>query len=328
MHSFRSSSRIDIAAGIACLAFACASPALSQTYPSKPVRIAVTLPAGNPLDVQVRLVGSKLSALWGQPVIVENKPGGNFVIGTEYVVKSPADGYTLLATITSIVQSPALMKNLPYDTVKDLAPITKIGDSRLFLVVDAKLPARTLGELLNLVRASPGKFNFASYGVATTSHLVLEKINIEGKVNVVHIPYKGSSASVQAVLSGEASLAMNSMTDVGPHIAAGKLRALAVNGERRSPYAPEVPTFEEAGLSGFNVGIWSALFAPAGTPEAILSRIAADVGRALATPEVQDLYRQMGNEPTSSTPSQFKEVVRREIEYWSDLTRRSGIKVE
>lgn len=302
--------------------------AQTGTYPNKSVRIVVTSGAGGSSDLNARLIAAKFSALWNQAVIVENRPGGNFIIGTEYVARAPADGYTLLVTITTLAQHPATRKSLPYDTFKDIAPITQLHIQRLLFVADARLPVNTLGEFLQLARAHPGKYNYASYGNITTAHLLLAKLNHDMKTEIVHVPYQGTPAAVRAILAGDAAVGSVDLTNARPHIASGKLKVLAATGPKRPSHSPDVPTFAEGGLSGFDVDIWAGLFAPGGTPEPILVKIAADFAGMLAQPDVQEWYRNAGVEPVSNTPAQFRAILKRDVDYWGDIVRSTGIKLD
>lgn len=297
-------------------------------YPNKAVRIVVTSGAGGSSDLNARLIAAKFTAMWGQPIIVENKPGGNFVIGTEFVARSPADGYTLLVTITTLAQHPATRKNLPYDTFKDIAPITQLHIQRLLFVADARLPVSTLGEFLQLARTHPGKYNYASYGNITTAHLLLAKLNHDMRTDIVHVPYQGTPAAVRAILAGDAAVGSVDLTNARPHIASGKLKVLAATGPKRPLHSPDVPTFEESGVKGFGVDIWAGLFAPGGTPEPVLDKIAADFAKMLEQPDVQEWYRNAGVEPVSNTPAQFRAILKRDVDYWGDIVRSTGIKLD
>jgi tripartite-type tricarboxylate transporter receptor subunit TctC len=302
--------------------------AAAQPFPSKAVRIVVTSGPGGSSDLNARLIAPKLSEIWGQPVLVENRPGGSFIIGTEHVAKSPPDGHTLLVTITNLAQNVATRKNLPYDTFRDIAPITRIHLQQLFFVVDAKLPARTLAEFVELARASPGKFNFASYGSISTAHLLLAKLNHDAKLDIVHVAYSGMAAAVRALLAGDASVAAVDLTNARTDLASGRWRVLATTGGKRSPHLPEAPTFEESGIPGFAVDIWAALFAPGGTPEPILNKIAADFAKVLEQPDVQGWYKSAGVEPVANTPTQFRELLKQDVDYWTNLVQTTKIKLD
>jgi tripartite-type tricarboxylate transporter receptor subunit TctC len=304
-----------------------AQTALAQNYPNRQPRIILTTTPGTPLDVATRLIGNKLSALWGQAVVVENRPGGNLTIGTQAVVTAPPDGYTVLGAQGSLTQSAALHgKDLPYDVLTDLAPITQLHSVQIFYVVDGRLPARTLGEFIALARANPGKFTFASYGFGTTAHLLALKLNRDAKIDLVHVPYQGTAAALQAILSGDASAAMAEMASIRQFISDGRLRVIAVTGAKRSPFAPEIPTFEESGVSGFEVKSWAGWFAPRATSEAVVHKIANDVSTVLTTPEVQAYYRNLTSEPIGNSPEEFRGIMKHEVEYWTSVVNASNLK--
>jgi len=313
---------------LAALGVVSAAHAQEATWPARPVRLVVTSGAGGASDLNARVIAPKLSALWNQPVIVENRPGGSFIVGTEHVARSAPDGYTLLVTITNLAQHPATRKNLPYDTLRDIAPITRLHLQRLFFVIDSKLPANTLQEFIALARAHPGKYNFASYGNVSTAHLLLAKLTHDAKIDLVHVAYPGMVGAVRAVLAGDAAVAAFDLPNVQANMAAGRVRPIASTGSGRSPHMPDIPTFEESGVPGFAVGIWAGLFAPGATPVPVLDRIAADYAKALATPEVQEWYRKAGVETVADTPAGFREIVTRDIAYWTNLVQTTQIKLD
>lgn len=299
--------------------------ASAQTWPTRPVRFVVTTPAGGATDLIIRTLGVKLTALWGQPLIVDNRPGGNLVIGTEHVVRSEPDGYTFLATVSSMASNVSLLK-LPYDTLHDLAPVTLTSYARILLVADPKLPVNTLAAFIALARANPGKYNFASLGNASRAHFMITKLNRDANIDVVHVPYNGSAPAIRAILAGEAAVGGVDTNNGKPQIDAGKLRLLALTGYKRSPFFPDTPTLEESGITGFGAD-WSGVFAPAGTPAAILARVAKDIATVIAMPEVDAWYRTQAQEPISNTPGEFREQVRAEIEHWSKVVQASGIRL-
>jgi tripartite-type tricarboxylate transporter receptor subunit TctC len=313
------------------LALTVTASAVAQTpgYPMKPVRIIVTSGPGVVTDLNARLVAGKLSTMWGQPVIVENRVGGNAIIGTEAMVKSAPDGHTLLLTTTGIVQNPATrQKDLPYDTERDIAPVTQMFIVRIMYAVDAKLPANTLSEFLALAKASPGKFNFGSYGTGSTAHLLAAKLNHDANVDIVHVPFNGPAPAVRALLAGDVTSAMSEVATLRPHVAAGKVRYLATTGGKRSVHAADVPTFSEAGISGFAVDSWAGLFAPGGTPVAILNKISTDVAAVMAMPDVRNWYNDATIEAASNSPAEFRAIVKRDIEYWRNLVKTTGMKLD
>jgi tripartite-type tricarboxylate transporter receptor subunit TctC len=295
-------------------------------YPDKPVRLILAAAAGTTLDLASRLVGDKLTRIWGQPLVIENRPGGNLIIGTQAIVNAKPDGYTLLGTPGSIAQNVALRgKELPYDTLTDLVPVTLLHNVQIFYVVDSRIPATTFGEFLALARANPGKFNFATYGFGTTAHLLALKLNRDAHVDLVPVPYAGTGAAVTAVMAGDAAAAMAEYASISQHAERGKLRVLAVTGAHRSAFAPDVPTFEECGIPGFAVTTWAGWFAPKDTPQPIITRIAHGVADVLALPDIRARYRELTAEPVGSDPAEFRSMMTREVAYWTTLVNASGM---
>jgi tripartite-type tricarboxylate transporter receptor subunit TctC len=299
-----------------------------RTFPWKPVRLIVTSAVGNVTDMSARLLASKLSVMWGQPVIVEQKVGGNGSIGTDFVVRSPADGHTILMTTTALVQTLALRKQLRYDIFKDLSPISQVFILRLVFATGNKVPVKTLDEFIRLAKANPGKYTFASFGVGSTGHMVIGKLNHDAGIDVVHVPYSGTTPAVRALVAGEVDATLADLFLVKQYIAGGKAKILASTGGKRSPYSPEVPTFAQSGVSGFGTDNWAAWFAPAGTPEPVLVKIAEDIRKAQAMPDVQAWYANAGIEIASTTPAELRQIVRQDADYWINLVKETGIKAE
>ncbi len=302
--------------------------AQTQAFPWKPVTINVTTGVGGVTSSACRLIGSKLSAMWGQPVVVVDKPGASGIIGTDFVAKQPADGHNILATITGFVQNPAFRKDLPYDIFRNIAPISEMYVARLMLAVDASLPVNNLSDLIALAKANPGKYNFASYGKGLTAHLLLEKLNFDQKINIVHVPYAGTTGVVRAMLAGEAQMGMADLGSFKAHVASGKMKIIAATGAQRSPYAQSTPTFTESGVPGFDTDNWAAWFTTGGTPDATVAKIAADLRTVTAMPEVQAFYAQAGLEPKTDTPAEFRDIIRRDFDYWSNLGKTTGFKLD
>jgi tripartite-type tricarboxylate transporter receptor subunit TctC len=261
-------------------------------------------------------------------VLVDNKPGGGTIIGTDMVAKAAPDGHTLLANVSAIVQNPALRKKMPYDTAKDLAPVAQINRQHLVLVARPDLPIRNVAELVAYAKANPGKVNFATWGVASTAHMIFEKVRIDTGAAMVHVPYKGSQEINKALLTGEADVAVMDIVTPLPHIRAGKLRPIAVNGPVRAPMFPEVQTLSEAGIGGFEPYGWLGLFAPAGTPAAVIRKIADDLNSVQSDPALAKRWEDMAVYPSETTPAQFKAIFEKDLATWTAVIRRTGLTVD
>lgn len=300
--------------------------AQGDPYPSRVVKLVVPFAPGGGADVAARMLAARLAEIWKQPVVVENKLGASSIIATDVVAKSAPDGYTILVNVGLIVQNPSLHAKLPYDTFKDLRPVTIVTNEQLVLVASAAFSVTTLDEFIRAVKLAPGKFAFASYGTGSTSHLLLNQLNRQAGIDLLHVPYKGTAAALQALLSNEAHVAILNYGTAKAQVQAGKLRYLAVMGDKRSPFLPDVPTFEEQGLKGFTRYSWIGLFLPAATPKSIVEKIAADASRAVAAPDVAARFREFGQEPGGGTPQEFGEIFRRDFEYYGEIIKRSGIR--
>ena len=312
--------------GLAAIMLSAGGPTQAQPYPSRVVKLVVPFAPGGGTDVAARVLASRLTDVWKQPVVVENKLGAGSIIATDVVAKSAPDGYTILANVGLIVQNPSLHAKLPYDTFKDLRPVTMVTKEQLVLVASAAFSVTTLDEFIRAVKLAPGKFAFASYGAGSTSHLLLHQLNQQAGIDLLHVPYKGTAAALQALLSDEAQVAMLNYGTAKAQVQAGKLRYLAVMGDRRSPFLPDVPTFEEQGLKGFTRYSWIGMFVPAATPKGIVEKIAADVSRAVAAPDVAARFREFGQEPGGGTPQEFGAIFRSDFEYYDGIIKRSGIR--
>jgi tripartite-type tricarboxylate transporter receptor subunit TctC len=308
---------------------ACLPHAAAQGYPGKPVRIINPFAAGGGLDALLRPLAQKLSEGLGQPFIVDNKAGANGMIGSELVAKAAPDGYTLLAGTTGALSLNAIVyPKLPYDPVKDFAPISSFAESGFILSVHPSVPAGNVQELIALARSRPGQLTYASFGVASSSHLLAELFSMAADVKMVHVPYKGSAPAVADLLSGQVALMFDSMQSQMPHLRAKRLRALGLAAARRSAAAPEVPTLAEAGLAGVEGGSWYGLLAPAGTPREIVERLHAEVRKALAAPELRQRFESAGADPVGNTPAEFAAQIRADIEKWGTVVRSAGIRAE
>ena len=307
-----------------------AAVAYAQTpaaYPSKPVRIITPTAAGGSLDTSARIIAQKLTEMWGQQVTIDNRAGAGGIVGADAAAKSAPDGYTLLfASNGNIATTQALYKKIPYDPLRDFAPVILVAETPYVLVVHPSLPAKTVADLIRLAKAKPGKIDFASSGSGSTPHLAGELFKTMAKVDVVHVPYKGSPAAHTSVMSGETSFEMSGLPSSLSQLKSGRLRALGVAGAKRSTIAPEIPTISESGLPGFEANSWSSTLVPTGTPRAIITKVNADILAALAAPEVRQRMLGQGFEVVGSTPEQFAAYLKSEIAKWTKVINDSGAK--
>ena len=298
-----------------------------QAYPNKPIRIISPYPPGGTTDLMARLIGPKLTESWGQQVIVENRPGGNTVIGSETMVKSTPDGYTLLLILSSHVIVPNLVPT-PYDPVKDFAAVATIARTEPVLVVHPSVPANNVKELVALAKSRPGQLNYGSGGSGTVTHLSGEFFNILTGVKIQHIPYKGSAQALTDLVGGQVQMYYSPPIVAIPHIRDGRLKAIAVTGEKRLSALPQVPTFTESGLQGFDVGTWYGLLAPAATPRAIIDKLNSEIARSLAMPEVKEKLSSQGMEAFVSTPDQFAALIKADQAKFAKIIKTANIKLE
>jgi len=301
----------------------------AQGYPAKTVRVVVPVATGGATDILTRALALRLANTWGQQVLVDNRPGGGSNVGFEVAAKSPADGYTLLMAQPAFTVNVSLYKKLGYDPLRDFAAITLAATGANVLVVHPSVPAYTLKDFIALAKARPGQLNYASSGNGTTPHLSGELFNAMAGVKIVHIPYKGAGASVVDLLGGHVDLAFVSLSSVAPQLQAKKLRALAITSAKRSALMPELPTFDEAGLKGYEVTGWYGVLAPAGTPREIVSRLHTDITRALALCEMVQSLNAFGLEPApSNSPEEFTAFLQAEISKWAKVVKASGAKAD
>jgi tripartite-type tricarboxylate transporter receptor subunit TctC len=320
--------RIFTACSAIVLGMIC-SAASAQNYPAKPIRLIVPYPPGGPTDLVGRSVGQKLTEAWGQQVVVENRAGAASAVGTEAASRAPADGYTLLlGTSAGFCINPALGGKLPYDAERDFAPISLLVINPQILVVHPSLPAHSVKELIALAKSRPGQINYASVGNGSPQHLGMEMLKSMTGIDMVHVPYKGTAPAVTDILAGHVSLMFNSMPSVLPQVFSGKLRGLAVGSANRSPAAPDIPTVAEAGVPGFEYVTWYGLYAPAGTPREIVSRLHDQIVKMLADPDLARRFASQGAEPMSNTPEQLAQYRRAEFQRWRKLIADLKLKVE
>ena len=302
--------------------------ALAQPYPNKPIRIIVPLAAGGPTDVLARSIAQNLTETWGQAVVVDNRAGANTNIGTAAVAKSPADGYTLLLTVNNLTINPSMYQNLPFDSLKDFAPISLFATSPLVLTVNPGVQAKTVKELIALAKARPGDLRFGSPGNGSPPHLAGEMFNTLAGVKLVHVPYKGITTAVTDLIGGQIEVMFPGSPIALPNAKAGKLRALATTGAKRTTAAPELPTVAEAALPNFEMSLWYGLLAPANTPPAIIQQLQGEIARIVALPAVSQQWAALGVEPVSTTPEQFAAYLKDDIAKWQKILRDSGAKMD
>ena len=303
-------------------------PAAAQQFPSKPVRVLVGFSAGGAPDIIARMLGVKLQESLGQPVVIENRAGAAGNIAADVLAKSPADGYTLLMGNVSLTISTHATPKPPFDPVQDLDPVGMVASLPLMLVVHNGVPVSSINELITYAKQRPGALNYASVGVGSAHHLSGELLSSLSGAKMVHVPYKGGGAAIQAVLAQETHLLFLTPLALMPHVRAGKMKALGVTSAKRTAAAPEVPTIAEAGVSGFDVDNWHTLFVPRGTPREIVARLNTDLNRVLNQPDVkQQLLAQQGAEAWPSTPEEARAHVRGEVEKWGRLIRTTGTRL-
>ena len=306
-----------------------AAGAVAQGYPNKPVRLVVPFPPGGPLDSVGRQIAQKLTEAWGQPVVVDNRPGAGGNIGADLVAKSAPDGYTVvMGALSTHAVNPSLYPSMPYDAVRDFAPITLVAVTPNVLVVNPSLPVNSVQELVAYARARPGKLSFGSGSNGSAGHLAGELFKVDAGVEMVHIPFKGGAPATQALLAGDTQLMFDNLANAMPQVKAGKLRALAVTTAQRSKLAPELPTMAEAGLPGFDISTWFGLLAPAGTPPGVVARWNADVTRILDAPEMRERLAAQGAEAAPTTPAAFAQFIAAELAKYARIVKASGAKVD
>ena len=310
-----------VAGAILSLASACAG---AQHYPSRPVRFIVPFPPGGGNDIVGRVIALRLAEALGQPVIVDNRGGAGGRLGTDITAKSPADGHTLLINNISLAVNATLFAKLPYDTLKDLAPVTLVGRQPNLLVVHPSVAAQSIRELLALAKARPRQLNYGSGGVGTASHLATELLKLMAHVELVHVPYKGLGPALTDLMGGQVQLIISTMASALPQVKAGKLRPLAVTTAKRSPFFPEVPTMDEAGVRGYEFNTWYGMLVPAGTPRPIVERLNRETAKLLDSAAIKEQFATQGIEAAPTSPEQFGAYLRTEVEKWGKVVKASG----
>jgi tripartite-type tricarboxylate transporter receptor subunit TctC len=313
--------------GCALAALGMAGASWAQSYPSKPIRLIVPFPAGGPADLVARVIGKELGDSLGQQVIIDNRGGGNTIIAAEIAARSAPDGYTLFQAIDStLTMNQALYKKLPYDPIKDFAPVSQVASLPLLLVVNSSLPVNSVKDLTALAKSKTGGIYYAAGTLS--SQLAGELLKSLVKVDMVHVPYKGSAPAVQGLLSGEVQTGFDVISTTSPHIKTGKLRPLAVTGEKRDPAMPNVPTVQEAGVPGFKVVLWHGIVVPTGTPPEIVRKLNTEINNILAKPGVKEKFATAGISATGSTPEQFASVIKSDSATWGKLIKETGIQLD
>jgi tripartite-type tricarboxylate transporter receptor subunit TctC len=303
-------------------------PALAQSWPAKPVRVIAASSPGSGVDIVARILAQRLAVQLGQPVVVDNRAGAGGNLGAEVAARAPADGYTLFMGTPAHTINPSLYRRLAYDILKDFAPIGLVTTGQYVLVVNPSVPARDLKSLIALARARPGQLTYASAGTGNATHLAGELLRAQAKVDLLHVPYKGSGPALADVVGGHADTMFSNLTAALPFIKSGKLRAIAVGGASRAAAAPAVPTLRESGLPAYEINAWFGLLAPAGTPPEIVARLNAELAGALKASEVRERLAGEGAEPAPGTPEQFARLLRAEVALWAQVVRSAAITPE
>jgi tripartite-type tricarboxylate transporter receptor subunit TctC len=303
---------------------ATANVAYAQSYPNKPVRVIVPFPAASATDVLARTIGQKLSEKWGQPVIVENKPGAGGNLGTEIAAKASADGYTILMGTVANAISTSLYKKLNYDFVKDFTPVTLVATTPLVLAANPTFPVNNIKEVIAYAKDKPGKVNFGSGGIGTSNHLAGEMLKSMAGIDMLHVPYKGTPAAHSDLLSGQVNLMFDNIVAVMPHLKSGRMKAIAVTSAKRVSTLPNVPTVAESGVPGFDAVSWIGALVPAGTPKDIVNKLNTDLVAVIGMPDVKERLSASGAELVGSTPEQLAEHIRKETEKWAKAVKASG----
>ena len=317
-------------AGVFLLSY-CAIPAAAADYPTKPVRLVVVYPPGGGIDLLARVMGQQFTESWGQQIVVDNRPGAGTTIGAAVVAKAPPDGYTLLFTDVSFAITPSLYATLPYDAQKSFAPISLVNLVTDVLVVHPSLPATTVKELVAYAKANPGKVLYASAGNGTLNHLAPEMLKAMAGIDLVHVPFKGAVAALTDLMSGRQQVYIGALVSTVPQIRAGRVRAIAITGKKRSPMLPDLPTIAESGLRElreYDVSAWYGLLAPAGTPRPVIQAVQQQVRKALQSPAVQQQIAEQGSEAVGSTPEEFSAFIASEIRKWGAAVKTAGAKVD
>jgi len=314
---------------VALLCVLACSTALAQQYPNRPVKVIVPWPPGQATDISARIVAQKLQEYLGQPFVIENKPGAGGSIGTDAVVKSAGDGYTLLAASSGPISIMPNLQKVPYEPLKDLAPVSLICTNAFALVTNPNFPAANAQEFVALLRANPDKYAFSSSGTGATAHLMVELFNSMARIKARHVPYKGSAPALTDVMNGQIDYTLETVASVAPHVKNGRLKVYGVSFARGSSGLPGVPSLAEAaGIPGYDIGAWIGYAAAPGTPREIVARLSAEIGRAVQSPDVRERFMALGLEPTADSPEEMAAFLRKEEQRYGEIIRKANIKIE
>lgn len=305
-----------------------ASSAFGQGFPARPIKLVVGFTPGGGVDINARMLAGKLTEILGQTVLVENKPGAGTNIANEFVAKAAPDGYTLLINTAAVAINMSLYKNVPFDALKDFAPVSVFSESQNIMLTNAAKPYKTAADVVAAARAKPGALTFASAGSGSTQHLAGELFKLQTRTDILHVPYKGSAPATTALLAGEVDLVFINVPAILPHVKSGRLRALAAAGAKRTALMPEVPTLKEAGVNGVEVVVWYGVLAPAGTPKEAVAILSAAIGRAARSPDIRQKLLDQGAEPVGNTPEEFGALLKDEVTKWREVVRAAGLKAE
>ncbi len=321
--------RLLLAAACAATLTASTAPAWAQEYPSKPVRVLIGFPPGQATDVLGRAVAQKLQEAWGQPFVIDNKPGASGTIATQLALQSPADGYTLLVSSSGVLAvNPALMSKLPYDPVKDLTPVAGVAVVPLVLLANNQFPAANVKDLIAAAKARPGAINYASGGIGITNHLVMAMFVADTGIDMLHVPYKGGPPALTDLMGGQVQVMFETSVAALPFVKQGRLKALAVSSAERVAAAPDIPTVAEQGLPGFSGVPWICFMAAAGTPPAIVAKLNTEINRILQTPAMREQFANAGVQPMVMSPPQLGDFIKTELAKWGRAVKASGAKAE
>lgn len=321
--------RFCITGALLAIATPLVGPVAAQSFPNRPLRIVVPYGPGGAPDILARLFSSLLQPAIGQPLVVDNRPGAGGNVGTDFVAKAPADGYTILMGTTANVSiSPGLYTSMPYDSLKDLAPVALVAHSPLLLTISNVIPARDLKELIAYAKAHPGKLGYGTAGAGTIQHIAGAMFGGAAGLDLLHVPYKGTGQVMPDLIAGRVAMMFNSIAPMLPQVREGKLRAIGIASLKRSPLNPELPTLAESGLPGFDAAPWYAVFGPAGMPREAVSRLNQEIAKALGNPEVRDRYVQLGLEAASSTPEELYDLMRRDKERYAAIIKQHNIRLD